>query len=73
MPEELAVQLPVAKEICARLGYTVVTCEGYEADDLLGTIAAAAERDGDDCVLVTGDRDSFQLVSPHVKVCLAGQ
>lgn len=71
MPEELAAQLPVAKEICARLGYTVVTCEGYEADDLLGTIAAAAERDGDDCVLVTGDRDSFQLVSPHVKVCLA--
>ena len=71
MPEELAVQLPVAKEICAHLGYTVVTCEGYEADDLLGTIAAAAERDGDDCVLVTGDRDSFQLVSPHVKVCLA--
>ena len=45
--------------------------EGYEADDLLGTIAAAAEREGDECVLVTGDRDSFQLVSSHVSVYLA--
>lgn len=71
MPDALAVQLPFAKDVCGLLGYTVVTCEGYEADDLLGTIAAAAEREGDECVLVTGDRDSFQLVSPHVSVYLA--
>lgn len=69
--DALAVQLPFAKDVCGLLGYTVVTCEGYEADDLLGTIAAAAEREGDECVLVTGDRDSFQLVSPHVSVYLA--
>ena len=70
MPDALAVQLPFAKDVCGLLGYTVVTCEGYEADDLLGTIAAAAEREGDECVLVTGDRDSFQLVSPHVRCTL---
>lgn len=71
MPDELAVQLPYAKEAVRLLGYTVVECPGYEADDILGTLAASAEADGCECILVTGDRDSFQLVTDSVKVFLA--
>ncbi len=71
MPEELAAQLPVLKELLAYLGYQMVTCEGYEADDILGTLAAAAAARGDACVLATGDRDSLQLVGPSTRVLLA--
>ncbi len=70
MPEELAQQLPVLKELLADLGYALVTAEGYEADDILGTLSAAAEARGDACVLATGDRDSLQLVRPGVDVLL---
>lgn len=72
MPEELAAQLPVLKELLADLGYRMVTCEGYEADDILGTLAAASAARGDVCVLATGDRDSLQLVGPNTRVLLAG-
>lgn len=71
MPEELAAQMPVLKELLAALGYKMVTCEGYEADDILGTLAAACEKRGDFCAIATGDRDSLQLVDEHVKVLLA--
>lgn len=71
MPPELAQQLPPLKELLTLLGYTLVTCEGYEADDILGTLAAACEQNGDNCVLATGDRDSLQLVTDktHVHLC----
>lgn len=72
MPEELAAQLPVLKELLADLGYKMVTCEGYEADDILGTLAAACAARGDECAIATGDRDSLQLVGPHTSVLLAG-
>ena len=72
MPEELAAQLPVLKELLADLGYKMVTCEGYEADDILGTLAAACAARGDECAIATGDRDSLQLVGPHTRVLLAG-
>ncbi|HIQ80129.1 MAG TPA: DNA polymerase I [Candidatus Scatavimonas merdigallinarum] len=71
MPEELAQQLPVLKRLLALLGYKIVECEGYEADDILGTLAAACEKTGNTCVIATGDRDSLQLVSDYVTVRLA--
>lgn len=70
MPEELAQQLPVLKELLVLLGYKLVECEGYEADDILGTYAACCEESGDQCMIATGDRDSLQLVSPNVTVRL---
>ena len=71
MPAELAGQMPLLKELLADLGYRMVTAEGYEADDILGTLAAAAASSGDECVIATGDRDSLQLVSPTTRVLLA--
>ncbi|MBS4786270.1 MAG: DNA polymerase I [Clostridiales bacterium] len=71
MPEELAMQLPYLKELIALLGYRVVTCEGYEADDILGTLARSCEDTGNECVIATGDRDSLQLVSDRTTVRLA--
>ena len=71
MPEELAQQLPLLKELLTDLGYRIVTCEGWEADDILGTLAAACEKEGHDCMIATGDRDSLQLVSPKTTVRLA--
>ena len=71
MPDELAEQMPVLKEILTLMGYHCLECEGYEADDILGTLAAAAEKSEDSCVISTGDRDSFQLVSDEVRVLLA--
>lgn len=70
MPEELADQMPLLKELLADLGYVEVCKEGYEADDILGTLAAAAAKRGDECLLATGDRDSLQLVEPGVTVLL---
>ena len=71
MPEELAQQMPVLKELLAELGFVMVSREGWEADDLLGTLSAAAAARGDECLLATGDRDSLQLVNDRVTVLLA--
>lgn len=71
MPEELRSQMPILKELLPLLGCHIVECEGYEADDILGTLAAAARRGGDSCVIATGDRDSLQLVGDGVEVWLA--
>ena len=62
MPEELAEQLPVVKELLDLMGYTVVTCPGYEADDILGTLSRKASEEGKECLILSGDRDSLQLV-----------
>lgn len=70
-PPELAEQIPVIKQLVQALGYPVVECPGYEADDILGTLADSCEKAGNDCVLATGDRDSLQLISPQVTVMLA--
>lgn len=72
MPMELAQQMPVIKELLTDLGVKIVECEGYEADDILGTLSKAADDSGNQCVILTGDRDSFQLVSDNVTVRLAG-
>ena len=71
MPDELAQQMPVLKEILTDLGYRQVTAEGWEADHILGTLAAACDARKDDCFLATGDRDSLQLVSETTTVLLA--
>ena len=71
MPEELAQQMPVLKGILADLGYTIVTKEGFEADDILGTIAKSCTERGDMCYIATGDRDSLQLANENVNIILA--
>ncbi len=71
MPEELAQQLPVAKELLAAMGYHVLELAGYEADDILGTLAQMCDDADCDAYLLTGDRDSLQLIDEHVHVLLA--
>lgn len=70
MPPELAEQMPVLKELLTALGYVIVTCEGYEADDIIGTLSAKCGKDNT-CYIATGDRDSLQLVNENVRVLLA--
>ncbi len=74
MPDELRAQMPISREFAKMLGLHILDMEGYEADDILGTLAAMAEDDPDDCIayLLTGDKDSLQLISPRVHVLLAG-
>ncbi len=71
MPEELHSQMPILKEWLTLAGYTCIECEGYEADDILGTLAQACEQNGNSCVISTGDRDSLQLISDNTRVLLA--
>jgi len=71
MPEELAKQLPVSKQISEMLGLHVLTAPGFEADDILGTLSRICTENGVQCVIVTGDRDSYQLVNENVTVHLA--
>ena len=71
MPQELRAQMPVLKELLTALGYTTVECPGWEADDVLGTLAAACRDSGDACFIATGDRDALQLAHGGVKVLLA--
>ena len=69
MPEELAVQMPVLKELLDAMGVKHLELAGYEADDILGTLSKTAEEQGDTCIIVTGDKDSLQLVSDGTTVC----
>ena len=71
MPEELAQQMPVLKELLNDLGFVQVSKAGWEADDILGTLAAACEAQGGTTLLATGDRDSLQLVDDATTVLLA--
>lgn len=68
MPEDLAVQIPLLKEALDAMGVHRLELEGYEADDIIGTVSVLCERAGDDCVIVTGDKDSFQLITDRVTV-----
>ena len=70
MPEELAMQLPVMKEVLDAMQIPHYEMAGFEADDLIGTISRKCEADGWDCVIVTGDKDSLQLITEHTKVKL---
>ncbi len=70
MPQELHSQMPLLKEWLTLRGYTCLEKEGFEADDILGTLAAAA-KENDTCVIATGDRDALQLIGDRVNVLLA--
>lgn len=71
MPEELRAQMPYLRRATEALGLSVVEKEGYEADDILGTLSRVAEAEGAEAYLVTGDRDSYQLVSDKTTLILA--
>ncbi len=68
MPEDLAEQLPYTKDLLDHLGYRIVTCPNYEADDILGTLSRKASEEGIRCLILTGDRDSLQLVDGNTAV-----
>ncbi len=68
MPEELFLQMQPLKDLLSALGYKLLTAEGFEADDILGTLAARCRELGHTCVIATGDRDSFQLIGNGVTV-----
>ncbi len=72
MPEDLRAQMPFLKRATEALGIAIVEKEGYEADDILGTLSRVAEEGGNRAFLVTGDRDSYQLVSDNITLILAG-
>lgn len=72
MPEELKMQMPYAREVAKALGFNVLEKEGYEADDILGTLADMGEKNNVEVFVLTGDRDSLQLISDTTKVLLAG-
>ena len=69
MPEELAVQMPILKELLDTMGVPRMELAGYEADDILGTLSRLCEQQQGECVIVTGDKDSLQLVSDSTTVC----
>ncbi|MDP3047285.1 MAG: DNA polymerase I, partial [Chloroflexota bacterium] len=68
MPEDLAVQVARVRQIVETMGFAIVQKEGFEADDVLGTLAAQASAQGIDSLIVTGDTDTLQLVDPHTRI-----
>ena len=68
MPNELAEQMPIVKEILELMRITIIEKEGYEADDILGTLAKKGEKEGLDVTIVSGDRDTFQLTSKNINI-----
>jgi len=70
MPDELAEQLPLVKKLLEGLGIKIIECEGYEADDVLGTLSRICSESGNQCAVLTGDRDSLQLINENVHVRL---
>ena len=70
MPEELREQVPLIKEMLTAMGVNVVTKEGYEADDILGTLARKSEAAGMDATILSGDRDLLQLATDKVMIRL---
>ena len=69
-PEDLRPQFPILQELLRAMHITVCECESYEADDILGTFSRIANREGVDALLVTGDRDALQLITPQTHVLL---
>lgn len=70
MPEELASQMPILKKVLRAMNIVIIEKEGYEADDVLGTLSRIGEENGLEVVLLTGDRDSFQLATDKVSIYL---
>ena len=68
MPQELAMQFPVLKEVLKALNIAILEIDGFEADDIIGTVSLSAEESGFECYIFTGDKDAFQLASDSVKI-----
>ena len=70
MPEELAMQMPVMKDVLRAMNIPIYQCQGWEADDVIGTVGRICSNNDWECVIVTGDRDSLQLIDQNVHVKL---
>ena len=70
MPEELAMQMPVMKDVLRAMNIPIYECQGWEADDVIGTVGRICSNNGWECVVVTGDRDSLQLIDENVHIKL---
>ena len=70
MPEELAQQMPVMKQVLTAMNIPIYACQGWEADDVIGTVSRICSNNAWECVIVTGDRDSLQLIDENVHVKL---
>ena len=70
MPQELHEQVPVLKKLLTAMGIKIMELPGYEADDLLGTVAKRSEAKGMEVLVVSGDRDLLQIVTDHIRVCI---
>ena len=70
MPDELAQQMPIMKQVLAAMNIPIYECQGWEADDVIGTVGKICGNNDWECVIVTGDRDSLQLIDDHVQVKL---
>ena len=70
MPEELCQQMPVMKDVLRAMNIPIYECQGWEADDIIGTVGRICGEEDWECVIVTGDRDSLQLIDDHVTVML---
>ena len=68
MPDEMIEQLPHLNKLAQAMGLTALQMDGFEADDLMGTLAKEAARKGMEAVLVTGDKDFLQLVDENIKI-----
>jgi DNA polymerase-1 len=73
MPDELSPQIERIMQLVQAFGIPAITAEGYEADDILGTLAKRAARDDIEAIIVTGDSDAFQLIEPNIKVFTSGR
>ncbi len=70
MPDELAQQMPIMKQVLRAMNIPIYECQGWEADDVVGTVGRVCSANGWECVIVTGDRDSLQLIDENVHVKL---
>ena len=70
MPDGLQTQIPIAKDILRAMGVCILEKEGFEADDIIGTVSAVCEKEGVECLIATGDKDDLQLASQNTKVLL---
>ena len=70
MPEELAMQMPIMKDVLRAMNIPIYECQGWEADDVIGTVGRICSNNDWECVIVTGDRDSLQLIDQNVHVKL---
>ena len=68
MPDDLIVQIPYIKEISRYYGLPILEKEGFEADDIIATLAKTAEAEGFEVVIVSGDKDLMQMISPHIRM-----